>query len=84
MEIGIDSFASAMYGTRNTLSRVDAMEQLLHRIELADHFIIVVRSFQIPIEYITLFINLVIRNQSNGPARYIFRFECKLLPRQWC
>ncbi|WP_258137828.1 LLM class flavin-dependent oxidoreductase [Mucilaginibacter phenanthrenivorans] len=36
MEIGIDSFASAMYGTLNTLSSVDAMEQLLHRIELAD------------------------------------------------
>jgi len=36
MEIGIDSFASAMYGTNNTLSSVDAMEQLLHRIELAD------------------------------------------------
>ncbi|EHQ29479.1 LLM class flavin-dependent oxidoreductase [Mucilaginibacter paludis] len=36
MEIGIDSFASAMYGTHNTLSSVDAMEQLLDRIELAD------------------------------------------------
>ncbi|AUD06619.1 LLM class flavin-dependent oxidoreductase [Spirosoma pollinicola] len=36
MEIGIDSFASAMYGTHNTLNSVDAMEQLLHRIELAD------------------------------------------------
>jgi probable LLM family oxidoreductase len=36
MEIGIDSFASAMYSTNNTLSSVDAMEQLLHRIELAD------------------------------------------------
>ena len=36
MEIGIDSFASAMYGTNNTLSSVDAMEQLLQRIELAD------------------------------------------------
>lgn len=35
MEIGIDSFASAMYGN-NTLSGVDAMEQLLQRIELAD------------------------------------------------
>ena len=35
MEIGIDSFASAMYGT-NTLSSVDAMEQLLDRITLAD------------------------------------------------
>lgn len=36
MEIGIDSFASAMYGDGNTLSSVDAMEQLLQRIELAD------------------------------------------------
>ncbi|SEM49761.1 probable oxidoreductase, LLM family [bacterium A37T11] len=35
MEIGIDSFASAMYG-RNTLSSVDAMEQLLDRIVQAD------------------------------------------------
>lgn len=35
MEIGIDSFASAMYG-RNTLSSVDAMEQLLDRIVAAD------------------------------------------------
>jgi probable LLM family oxidoreductase len=35
MEIGIDSFASAMYG-RNALSSVDAMEQLLDRIILAD------------------------------------------------
>ncbi|HTF20878.1 MAG TPA: LLM class flavin-dependent oxidoreductase [Chryseolinea sp.] len=35
MEIGIDSFASAMYGNR-TLSSVDAMEQLLERIVLAD------------------------------------------------
>ena len=35
MEIGIDSFASAMYGS-NTLSSVDAMEQLLDRIALAD------------------------------------------------
>ena len=35
MEIGIDSFASAMYGSNN-LSSVDAMEQLLQRIELAD------------------------------------------------
>src|SRR6188474_1894008 len=35
MEIGIDSFASAMYGS-NELSSVDAMEQLLARIELAD------------------------------------------------
>src|SRR6202012_4648541 len=34
--IGIDSFASAMYGTNNTLSSVDAMQQLLERIELAD------------------------------------------------
>ncbi|GIQ61153.1 oxidoreductase [Flavobacterium collinsii] len=36
MEIGIDSFASAMYGNHNTLNSVDAMEQLLQRIELAD------------------------------------------------
>jgi probable LLM family oxidoreductase len=35
MEIGIDSFASAMYGS-NTLSSVDAMEQLLERIVFAD------------------------------------------------
>jgi len=35
MEIGIDSFASAMYGS-NTLSSVDAMEQLLDRIAFAD------------------------------------------------
>ena len=35
MEIGIDSFASAMYGSR-TLSSVDAMEQLLDRIVVAD------------------------------------------------
>jgi len=35
MEIGIDSFASAMYGS-NTLSGVDAMEQLLDRITFAD------------------------------------------------
>jgi probable LLM family oxidoreductase len=35
MEIGIDSFASAMYGS-NALSSVDAMEQLLDRISLAD------------------------------------------------
>ncbi|MBP3943534.1 LLM class flavin-dependent oxidoreductase [Sphingobacteriaceae bacterium WQ 2009] len=35
MEIGIDSFASAMYGSRS-LSSVDAMEQLLDRIQLAD------------------------------------------------
>jgi probable LLM family oxidoreductase len=35
MEIGIDSFASAMYG-RNALSSVDAMEQLLDRITAAD------------------------------------------------
>lgn len=35
MEIGIDSFASAMYGT-STLSSVDAMEQLLARIVRAD------------------------------------------------
>jgi probable LLM family oxidoreductase len=36
MEIGIDSFASAMYGDNNTLNSVDAMAQLLQRIELAD------------------------------------------------
>jgi probable LLM family oxidoreductase len=35
MEIGIDSFASAMYGS-NSLSSVEAMEQLLERISLAD------------------------------------------------
>lgn len=35
MEIGIDSFASAMYGN-TSLSRTDAMEQLLDRITLAD------------------------------------------------
>jgi probable LLM family oxidoreductase len=35
MEIGVDSFASAMYG-RNTLSSLDSMEQLLDRIALAD------------------------------------------------
>ncbi|MCE7054206.1 LLM class flavin-dependent oxidoreductase [Algoriphagus sp. AGSA1] len=35
MEIGIDSFASAMYGS-NSLSNVDAMEQLLDRISIAD------------------------------------------------
>jgi probable LLM family oxidoreductase len=35
MEIGIDSFASAMYGSR-TLSSADAMEQLLERIVFAD------------------------------------------------
>jgi len=35
MEIGIDSFASAMYGS-NSLSGVDAMEQLLDRIAFAD------------------------------------------------
>ncbi|RYY57533.1 MAG: LLM class flavin-dependent oxidoreductase [Chitinophagaceae bacterium] len=35
MEIGIDSFASAMYGS-NSLSSVDAMEQLLDRIVQAD------------------------------------------------
>lgn len=35
MEIGIDSFASAMYGS-HTLSPVDAMEQLLDRIVHAD------------------------------------------------
>ena len=38
MEIGVDSFASAMYGTRpeNAISSVDAMGQLLERIEFAD------------------------------------------------
>lgn len=36
MEIGIDSFASALYGDKNELRPVDAMEQLLERIELAD------------------------------------------------
>ncbi len=36
IEIGIDSFASAMYGDNNTLSPVEAMEQLLQRIEFAD------------------------------------------------
>lgn len=35
MEIGIDSFASAMYGSK-TLSSVDAMDQLLDRIVQAD------------------------------------------------
>ncbi len=35
MEIGIDSFASAMYGS-HTLSSVDAMDQLLERIVRAD------------------------------------------------
>jgi hypothetical protein len=35
MEIGIDSFASAMYGS-TSLSSVDAMEQLIDRIVLAD------------------------------------------------
>jgi probable LLM family oxidoreductase len=35
MEIGIDSFASAMYGS-NTLNSADAMEQLLDRIVRAD------------------------------------------------
>ncbi len=35
MEIGIDSFASATYGN-STLSSVDAMEQLLERIAIAD------------------------------------------------
>jgi probable LLM family oxidoreductase len=35
MEIGIDSFASQMYGSE-TLTSVDAMEQLLDRIALAD------------------------------------------------
>jgi probable LLM family oxidoreductase len=37
MEIGIDSFASAMYGS-TTLSSVDAMKQLLERIVQADKF----------------------------------------------
>jgi probable LLM family oxidoreductase len=36
MEIGIDSFASAMYGS-NSLGRAEAMEQLLDRITAADH-----------------------------------------------
>jgi probable LLM family oxidoreductase len=35
MELGIDSFASAMYGS-NSLSSVEAMEQLLERIAFAD------------------------------------------------
>ncbi|MBE8713013.1 LLM class flavin-dependent oxidoreductase [Sphingobacterium hungaricum] len=35
MEVGIDSFASAMYGSDN-LNGVDAMEQFLNRIILAD------------------------------------------------
>lgn len=35
MQIGIDSFASAMYGN-NALSSVDALEQLLERISVAD------------------------------------------------
>ncbi len=35
MEIGIDSFASAMYGS-TALSSADAMEQLLKRIKVAD------------------------------------------------
>ncbi len=35
MEIGVDSFASAMYG-RNELNSQDAMEQLLERITAAD------------------------------------------------
>ncbi|CAN1572927.1 COG2141 Coenzyme F420-dependent N5,N10-methylene tetrahydromethanopterin reductase and related flavin-dependent oxidoreductases [Flavobacteriaceae bacterium] len=35
MEIGIDSFASAMYGS-TTLTGIDAMEQLLDRIVMAD------------------------------------------------
>ena len=35
MEIGIDSFASAMYGS-DALEGVDAMEQLLDRISMAD------------------------------------------------
>ncbi len=36
MEIGIDSFASALYGNNNALTSVDAMSQLLQRIEFAD------------------------------------------------
>ncbi len=38
MEIGVDSFASAMYGAdeKNAISPVDAMAQLLERMELAD------------------------------------------------
>ena len=36
IEIGIDSFASALYGDKNALRPVDAMEQLLERIALAD------------------------------------------------
>src|ERR1700761_9374518 len=38
MEIGVDSFASALYGAseKNALSPVAAMEQLLERMELAD------------------------------------------------
>ena len=36
MEIGIDSFASALYGDTNALSSTDAMQQLLERITLAD------------------------------------------------
>jgi len=38
MEIGVDSFASAMYGAdeSNAMSPADAMEQLLERMELAD------------------------------------------------
>src|SRR5438045_3317833 len=38
MEIGIDSFASAMIGNEgdNAISAVDAMSQLLERIEYAD------------------------------------------------
>lgn len=36
MEIGIDSFASALYGDTNALRPVDAMAQLLERMELAD------------------------------------------------
>ena len=35
MEIGIDSFASAMYSSKS-LNSIDAMEQLLDRITLAD------------------------------------------------
>jgi len=38
MEIGVDSFASAMYGAKekNAVSPVDAMGQLIERMELAD------------------------------------------------
>lgn len=36
MEIGIDSFASALYGDQHSLRPVEAMEQLLERMVLAD------------------------------------------------